>query len=186
MARLREQLPDAEGDTQEQARQLHDAVIALAHDIQAISHRLHSSKIDLLGLSAAAASFCREASTRHNLSIEYAHENVPSQLADGVAISLFRVLQEAVSNAVKHSGAERCKVKLHASNGTLTLEVADDGRGFETVAALKGHGLGLMSMQERLKLVNGEVAIRSKAGVGTTIRATVPLITHDAVQPQAS
>src|SRR6185436_17617768 len=89
--------------------------------------------------------------------------------------SLFRVLQEALSNAVKHSGAQHCRVTLRATADTLHLEVVDDGRGFDVDGARSGHGLGLISMQDRLKLLNGDVVIESTPGSGTTVRASVPL-----------
>ena len=173
LAQLRDTLPD-DVDAQGQARELQEAVVSLGKDLQGISHRLHSSKIDLLGLAGAAASLCKELAGRHGLRIEYAHDGVPDALAADVATSLFRVLQEALANAVKHSRAGRCRVALTGSNGDLTLVVSDDGRGFDTAAALGGHGLGLVSMQERLRLVNGDLAIESGAGSGTTVRARVP------------
>jgi signal transduction histidine kinase len=100
---------------------------------------------------------------------------VPADLDKEVAVSLFRVLQEALSNAVKHSGARHCRVTLRGSHNGITLQVADDGRGFDAPAAMRGHGLGLVSMQERLRLVNGEVIIDSAPGTGTTVRAVAPL-----------
>jgi signal transduction histidine kinase len=175
VAQLRERLPSDVADAQGQATALQEAVVGLGRDVQEISHRLHSSKIDLLGLSAAASSFCKELASRHDLKVEYVDENVPSSLPEGVAISLFRVLQEALSNAVKHSGARRYQVMLRGVDGELKLEVIDDGRGFDVAAAVNGQGLGLISMQERLNLVNGNVLIESKFGAGTTVRASVPL-----------
>jgi signal transduction histidine kinase len=174
VARLRDALPD-DANLRGQARTLQDAVVAFGRDVQGLSHRLHSSKIDVLGLPAAAANFCQEVASRHDLNVEFAHDNVPSRLPEGVPISLFRVIQEAVANAVKHANARHCRVTLRGTDGELRLDVVDDGRGFNTDAALNGHGLGLISMQERLKLVNGRVVIESKRGAGTTVRATVPL-----------
>jgi signal transduction histidine kinase len=185
LARLREMLPAGATDAQGQAQGLSDALIALGRDIQGISHRLHSSKVDLVGLSAAAGSFCKEVSSRHDLTIEYIDENVPTRLPEGVAINLFRVLQEALSNAVKHSGARHCRVTLRGSADALNLEVTDDGRGFDGDAAVKGHGLGLISMQERLKLVNGDVVTESKVGAGTAVRASVPLRPAPMTEAQA-
>jgi signal transduction histidine kinase len=175
LERLRQALPNNAAAALERADGMHDTVVALGLDIQGISHRLHSSKIEYLGLAAAAASFCREVSSRHALAVSFVHENVPATLAEGIAISLFRVLQEAVSNAVKHAGAQHCRVALRGTADALHLEVVDDGRGFDVDEARSGHGLGLISMQERLKLVNGDVAIESRAGSGTTVRARVPL-----------
>ena len=91
------------------------------------------------------------------------------------------MLQEALGNAIKHSGVDRFRVHLRAADDLLTLEVGDDGRGFDVAAALAGHGLGLISMQERLKLIRGEVTMLSAPGVGTVVRVTVPLGPHAVV-----
>jgi PAS domain S-box-containing protein len=172
---LRDALPAGADDARAQIGVLNDSVAGLGKDLQAISHRLHSSKLEFLGIATAAGSFCKELSSQRGVKIDYVHENVPVHLPDGVAISLFRVLQEALSNAAKHSGARNYRVALRRVGDELTLEVADDGLGFDVQAALKGHGLGLVSMQERLRLVNGEVQIDSKPGAGTTVRVRVPL-----------
>jgi PAS domain S-box-containing protein len=172
---LGENIPETEADARQQARHLRDGVTALASHVSGISHRLHSSKLDLLGLAAAAGTFCREVSSRSGVIVEFTHESVPTTLPPDIAINLFRVLQEALSNAAKHSGASRCDVSLRGTNDQLQLAVRDEGKGFDTEAAQATSGLGLVSMQERLKLVNGCVAIESKPGAGTTVRATVPL-----------
>lgn len=172
LARLRESLTT---ETKAQAQRLYDVVVALSRDLQAISHRLHSSKIEYLGLSAAAESFCKELSSRSDMRIDYMADAVPTTLPEGVGISLFRVLQEALTNAVKHSGAVSCKVTLVGSLDALVMDVIDDGRGLDVGAARRGRGLGLVSMEERLRLVNGTLTIESKPGAGTTVRAWVPL-----------
>jgi signal transduction histidine kinase len=175
LVRLRQTLSESETDAQGQAQSLYDAVIELARDVQGISHRMHSSKIDLLGIAAAAGNLCKEVSSHQDLQIRYVQENVPTRLPEGVAISVYRVLQEALSNAVKHSGARHCKVTLQGLTDALTLEVIDDGRGFDAAAMWRAHGLGLIGMQERLKLVDGDVVIESKVGAGTAVHASVPL-----------
>jgi PAS domain S-box-containing protein len=173
--RLGENISETEAAARQQARTLREEVTALASHVSGISHRLHSSKLDLLGLAAAAATFCKEVSSRSGVIVEFTHDNVPATLCPDVAINLFRVLQEALSNAAKHSGASRFDVSLRGANDQLQLVVCDQGKGFDVEAALASSGLGLVSMQERLKLVNGSVAIESKPGAGTTIRASVPL-----------
>ena len=173
--RLGKSLPASEADARQQALHLYNEVKALAAHVNGISHRLHSSKLGLLGLAATIESFCKEISSHHGVTVEFVHQHVPATLPEGVAINLFRVLQEALSNAVRHSGASRYHVSLCATDDQLQLEVVDEGRGFETAVALATSGLGLVSMQERLKLVNGSVAIESKPGAGTKIRAAVPL-----------
>jgi signal transduction histidine kinase len=172
---LGKNIPETAADVRQQARNLRDGVTALASHVSGISHRLHSSKLDLLGLAAAAGTFCKEVSSRSGVIVEFTHESVPTTLPPDIAINLFRVLQEALSNAAKHSGASRCDVSLRGTNDQLQLAVRDEGKGFDTEAAQATSGLGLVSMQERLKLVNGCVAIESKPGAGTTVRATVPL-----------
>jgi PAS domain S-box-containing protein len=172
--RLGQTIPQTEVDARQQARHLRDEVTTLASHVSGISHRLHSSRLDLFGLAAAAETFCKEVSSR-GVVVEFTSDNVPTTLRPDIAINLFRVLQEALSNAVKHSGGSRCDVSLRGTNDQLELAVRDEGRGFDTDAALATPGLGLVSMQERLKLVNGCVAIESRPGAGTTVRATVSL-----------
>jgi PAS domain S-box-containing protein len=147
----------------------------LANDVQALSHRLHSPKLELLGLATAAAGFCKELSDQQRVEIEFHSENIPKELLKEVSLCLFRVLQEALQNAVKHSGSRQFQVSLRSGASEIELTVRDSGIGFETAEAIKGRGLGLTSMQERLKLVNGQLSIDSKPQRGTTIQARVPL-----------
>ena len=106
LARIRAEMPDAAGEARAEIGSLYDAVLALGRDIQGISHRLHTSKIQYLGLPAAARSFCGEISARHAIQVDYREDGVPTTIAEGTSINLFRTLQEALSNAVKHSGAQ--------------------------------------------------------------------------------
>jgi PAS domain S-box-containing protein len=175
LARIRAGLSDGAAEARGEMAALYDAMLALGRDIQGISRRLHTSRIKYLGLAAAARSLCEEVSGHGPLTIEYVEDGVPATLAERVAVNLFRVLQEALSNVVKHSGARHCRVTLRGAADQLMLEVVDEGRGFDGGAASQRHGLGLISMQERLKLVGGEVVIESRLGRGTTVQARVPL-----------
>jgi signal transduction histidine kinase len=147
----------------------------LGDDIQALSHRLHSSKLEYLGLEVAASSFCRELSARQNVKIDFRYGDVPGGLSDQISLCLFRVLQEALHNAVKYSGVDEFEVSFTGTPGEFELRVRDSGVGFEPKETSKGHGLGLISMKERLKLVRGELSIDSELGHGTTVLARVPL-----------
>ena len=147
---------------------------ALARDIQAVSHRLHSSHLDHLGIAAAAAGLCRELSEQHHVEIDFSHSGVPEGLSKDIALCLFRVLQEALNNAIRHSGVRQFVVTLRGTPAEIRLEVIDAGRGFDPKAVV-GPGLGLISIRERLSLVNGEVFIESRPGGGATIRARVNL-----------
>ena len=108
------------------------------------------------------------------MEIDFQSHDLPTALPTELSLSLFRVLQEALRNATKHSGVKRFEVRLWGSTGEIHLTVSDLGAGFDTEAAMKSTGLGLTSMQERLRLVGGELSINSQPKGGTTIHARVP------------
>ena len=147
----------------------------LGDDVQALSHRLHSSKLDILGLEVACRGFCNELSNRQSVEIEFDSDNVPKNLSQEISLCLFRVLQEALQNAVKYSGVRQFRVSLKATPNEVELKVQDSGVGFDLEKAIGGHGLGLTSMKERMKLVDGLLSIDSRLEHGTTIHACVPL-----------
>jgi PAS domain S-box-containing protein len=173
--RLRRSLPRSASSLRQLAQDVYARTIDLGKDIQAISHRLHSSKLDYLGIEAAAASLCKEVSAQQQVTIEFRHEGIPDDVPKDVALGLYRVLQEGISNAVKHAGVGHVTVTLRGCRDEIELEIVDAGSGFNPTAALTGGGLGLISMQERLSLVNGNISIESRPGAGTRIRARVPL-----------
>jgi PAS domain S-box-containing protein len=147
----------------------------IARDVQSLSHRLHSSKLDYLGLPTAANSFCRELAENNGVNVKYSHAGVPRTIPKEVALCLFRVLQEALQNAVKHSGVKEFRVDLRGTSEAVELTVIDTGSGFDEHEAFTRQGLGLISMRERLQLVRGDLSVESHRGAGTTIRARVPL-----------
>src|SRR5271165_5375510 len=147
----------------------------IALDIQTLSHELHSSKLEYLGIVAGLRTFCQELSEQQSVDVEFTHENVPSQIPPEVSLCLFRVAQEALHNALKHSGRREFAVHLLGSQGEIELEVSDTGAGFDVEAAKRGTGLGVMSMQERVHLVRGVLAIESKTNGGTRVIARVPI-----------
>jgi PAS domain S-box-containing protein len=173
--------------TKESLQEIHQHCMDIAHDVQSLSHQLHYSKLDCLGLVVAIRSFCKELAKQHGLSIEFRDENVPSNLAQDISLCLLRVAQEALHNAVKYSGMSQFAVSLSARANELQLVVQDEGAGFDVEAAKGNHGLGLASMQERVNLVNGRLHVESRPGQGTRIVACVPVagssaeaISHDA------
>ena len=173
--RLNNAIPASETEARRRAKALHDEVTLLADHVNSMSHRLHSPKLELFELATVAGMFCTDLATRHGVSVEFVHHDVPETLPEGAAHNVFRVLQEALSNAVKHSGASRYRVSLCGTDDRLQLEVWDDGCGFDPVAAIAKSGLGLVTMQERLTLVHGDVTIESAPGSGTKVVASVPL-----------
>ncbi|HET6957030.1 MAG TPA: PAS domain S-box protein [Vicinamibacterales bacterium] len=159
-----------------------DVAADLAKRIQLISYQLHSSKLEYLGLATAAAALCRSLRERHGMEINLLHEEeVPKNLSKDVSLCVFRVLQEALNNAVKHAGVRQVVVTLHTTSDEIHLSVADRGVGFDPAAT--NHGLGIISMTERLNLVGGEIRIESCPGAGTTVRVRVPLHLERRAEP---
>ncbi len=149
-----------------------EQLLTLGTDIQTISRRLHSSHLEYLGLASAAGALCRELRARHGVEIDFRCAELPD-LAKDVALSFYRVLQEALQNAIKHSGVRGFCVELGEDGGELRLTVSDRGVGFDPATADKYRGLGLISMRERMRLVHGEFALESEPGRGTTVRCRV-------------
>jgi len=149
--------------------------IEIATDIQALAHRLHSSKLELLGISAAMKGFCDEFASQHHVAVDCAIRDVPGELPPDVSLCLYRVLQESLHNSAKHSGVRQFKVQLWGAENEIHLEVSDCGNGFDLGAARASRGLGLVSMDERIKFVDGTLSIDTQPRQGTRIHARVPL-----------
>ena len=172
---LEQGLPDSAVELRNQLQEKGKQLAEITSEIQALSHRLHSSKLEYLGLAAAAASFCRELSDQQKVEIDFRSDDIPRKLPQEISLCLFRVLQEASQNAAKYSGVKRFQVTLNCISQEVHLTVRDSGIGFSVEETLRGHGLGITSMKERLKLVDGKLSIDSHPQEGTTIHACVPL-----------
>jgi len=147
----------------------------IAADIQTLSHRLHSSALELLGAAAAIQHLCEEFADQHKAVVDFDSHDLPDELPRDIALCLFRIVQEGLNNAVKHSGVRQFEVRLWATPGQVELVVSDAGKGFDVAAGRAGRGLGLISMEERIKLVDGDLSIDSQPHHGTTIHARVPV-----------
>jgi PAS domain S-box-containing protein len=169
-----QQLPDSAVEFRERARHGLQRLSDIVDDIEALSHRLHSSKLEYLGIVAAARGFCQELAEQQKVEVDFSQTNIPDGLPSETSLCVFRVLQEALQNAVKYSGVRQFSVELRGTEGEIQLTVSDSGVGFDPHEAINGHGLGLISMRERLYLAGGQISIDSRSGVGTTIRARVP------------
>jgi PAS domain S-box-containing protein len=166
---------DSLEEVKSQIHSVRERISQLGRDVQAISHRLHSSKLEYLGLIAAARSFCRELSEQQQVEIHFSHKDLPSTVPKDASLCLFRVLQESLQNALKYSGVRYFEVELTGTAEHIHLTVNDSGVGFDPEVALTGTGLGLISMQERVHLVKGNFSINSRPLRGTTIEARVPV-----------
>ncbi len=173
--RWNQHLPEAAVDLHHHIHDARQRLSELAKDTQTLSHRLHSSKLEYLGIVGAANSFCKELSEQQQVQVDFSHSDIPRTVPKEVSLSLFRVLQEALQNAVKHSGVRHFKVELRGTPEEIRLTVTDSGIGFDWRDAISGRGLGLISMRERLQLVKGGLSIKSGPGRGTTISAHVSL-----------
>jgi PAS domain S-box-containing protein len=175
LEQLQENPPDLSAEVCLRMGKLRKQTSEIATDIQALSHELHSSKLDYLGIAAAVRGFCKEFGEQRKMEIDFKTHDLPRPLPRDISLCLFRVLQEALNNSAKHSGAQRCEVQLWATSEEIHLRVSDSGAGFDSEAIKETRGLGLISMEERLKLLNGALSIDSHLKRGTTIHARVPL-----------
>jgi len=148
-------------------------ITEVSNEVRRIAYALHPSSLDDLGISASMRGYCAETSQREKIPIVYKDHSVPAIVYNDAALCLYRVLQEALRNALKHSQAKAISVTLAGADHSVRLEVKDSGIGFDPKEA-RGRGLGMTSMEERVRLVGGRIAIESKPGVGSIVIAEVP------------
>ncbi len=172
---LRQHLTDHPENTKQRLRHVWNEISELASDLHSLSHRLHSSTLETLGLVAGVSAFCREFQQQQGLEIDFSHQNVPRGIPPDTALCLFRVTQEALRNVKKHSGANYAEVRLEGRDEELFLCVSDRGIGFDTKLRSPLAGIGIRSMEERLRVLEGHLDVHSNPSRGTTIEARVPL-----------
>jgi PAS domain S-box-containing protein len=164
---------------------LHDAITDLrplqlraaeaAESVRRISHQLHPSILDDIGLEGAIEQFCDEFEQRSGISTQFTSQNVPDPLPRDVARSVYHIAQECLRNVSKHARAETVAVSLTFSDNTLRLDVADHGVGLKPAPSETGRGLGIVAMKERARLINGKLSIQSEQGMGTLVTFEVSL-----------
>ncbi|WP_216850420.1 PAS domain S-box protein [Granulicella sp. L46] len=172
---LKKDLPTLNGDALHRVDRLREQAREMGSDIQALSHELHSAALDHLGIVVAMRGFCHEFGEKQKFKIEFHCGDLPNPVSPDVALCLYRVLQEALHNAAKHSRASQVNVDLLEMPGEIRLTVSDDGVGFDVESVNKGRGLGLISIRERAKLMNGTFSIVSKLNCGTEIDIHIPV-----------
>ena len=155
---------------------------AIARSVRTLSHRLHPGMLRLAGLVESVRSLQREQSGS-DVAIAFTHGDIPRDLPAAVTLSLFRVIQEGIQNAIRHGRPRQVSIDVRRVGSDVALSIVDDGRGFDVEAAC-GKGLGLISLVERVEGVGGTVVVCSKPGLGTKIEAQVPLRDRDG-EPQA-
>jgi PAS domain S-box-containing protein len=163
--------------------ELRQSTAEITADIHNLSHRLHSSALDYLGLVPALQRLVSEFSVRHGIAIDLAHTAVPASLPSEVALCLFRVTEESFTNIAKHSGAKSARVRINGGPDGIHLTVEDAGTGFDVDSVERGGGLGFVSMRERLRVVRGTVRVDSSPARGTRINVWVPAASLVAAAP---
>jgi PAS domain S-box-containing protein len=186
MALLQIELAQFEQDTprlsHEASQQLHNitrVATEVSSDIHDLSHRLHPSKLGILGLVLSLDGLCREFSVQHNIQVRFVHDEIPRTFSKDITLCLFRIVQEALQNVAKHSGATDAIVELSVRDDQIELCVSDSGAGFSVECGKNVAGLGLVSMRERLRLIGGHLAIESEPSRGTRVHVRVPFSTDN-------
>ena len=172
LSRVAPQLP---ADSVAEVSRLEEGVYQVARALRNLSHELHPGALRHLGLDVALSSHCREFAERHGVAVDFEARGDLRFIPPELALCLFRVVQEALRNVAEHAEARHVRVRLVRSRDALTLAIVDDGRGFDRAAAAAKSGLGLVSVEERVRAVGGRLAIATRPGRGTTIEVKVPV-----------
>jgi len=170
-----EATPAGFDDVHKRLRELIDSTIQLGEDLHSLSHRLHSSTIESLGLVPAVTSLCEEFTTRQGIRVDFTSDDIPRSVDRHAALCVFRIVQEALRNVRKYSGAKEAEVDLQMSGDRLEVRVRDQGGGFDLATLRENAGLGIRSMEERARLLGGRFEIHSESGKGTRVTASVPV-----------
>ena len=176
LARQEKLLPSSPGEVAKGLREARRKIRELAQRTHELARRLHPSVLEDLGLVRAVRTECRAFAERHDVAVSCRLWRVPHGLPELVALSVYRVVQEALRNVASHARAKKVQVKLVMKQGQINLSIRDDGVGFNPTSARAKRGLGLVSMRERVAAVGGRFAVESEPGAGTTVGAQIPLV----------
>ena len=174
-----------DAETQAHIQQLCKDVSELALDMHSLSHQLHSSTLENLGLEVGIRAFCHEFEQHQGIHVAFTSAQLPPKVAFDSALCLFRVAQEALRNVKRHSGADHAEVRLEWSGHKLHLVVSDSGKGFDSRSHSALSGIGIRSMEERLRLAGGQLQVRSQPSQGTRVEAWLPLASQPVVSRPA-
>jgi signal transduction histidine kinase len=179
MALELETAEEAIGSSPDEAvQQVHNVLNSASEigaDLHTLSHRLHSSTLERLGLVPGITALCKEFAVQHGIEVDLLTEDLPQPVRPDVALCSFRIVQEALRNMKKHSGATKAHVRLHRVGDKLLVRVYDHGVGFDVHNPGREVGIGIRSMEERASLLGGRFEIHSKPGEGTRIESWLPL-----------
>jgi PAS domain S-box-containing protein len=176
LGQLWKALPETEGAERAAVLEMLRRTKEISSDIHSLSHQLHSSKLEHVGLAPALKGLCGDVAQKYKISIQFADRDCPANIPKDVALCLFRVAQEALGNVVKHSEASDAQVELFGTASGVRLRISDAGKGFDPSLENPDAGIGLIGMSERLRLVGGKLKVRSEPERGTEVLAEVPLV----------
>ena len=159
----------------QQLRPLQRRAVEAAETVRQISHELHPSILDDLGLTAALEQYCEEFQERSGIATHFASQNVPEYLPKDVSSCIYRIAQESLRNVSKHSKTETVFVSLEMLDSAVRLTVKDLGIGLVRDSSESRTSIGIVGMKERARLVNGNLSLQSKAGEGTEVSLEVPV-----------
>jgi len=174
LGELAENVGNSSVEAHQRLYELFDRVSELGADLHSLSHQLHPSTLESLGLVAGLKAFCEEFRNQQGIQVDFAHENVPPGIPDDATLCIFRIAQEALRNIKRHSGANRAEVRIEWSGERLHLSVSDRGRGLDPTNPSAKPGIGIRSMEERLRLLGGRLEIHSRPAEGTRVDAWLP------------
>jgi signal transduction histidine kinase len=182
LGQLWKRLSKSESDERAAIMVLLEGTKELSSDLHALSHQLHSSKLEHVGLQSALIGLCKDIGHKYKIEIHFTrHDSLPD-LPKDVALCVFRVAQEALGNAVKHSESNEVQVELRPTDSGLILRVTDKGKGFDVGHRNSAAGIGMIGMSERLRLVGGKLVVKSEPNLGTEIVAEVPVAAANKTQ----
>jgi signal transduction histidine kinase len=177
--KLEQKLQNAPDEILFKITEIKEKLIEVSEDVHGIARQLHPSILDDLGLVRATKSECKNFSERYGIVTSFIPSRVPDRLPSDVALCFYRVIQEALRNIALHARAEEVHVSLTGTDDMLYLAVNDDGIGFDPKAVRRKAGLGLASMRERVRLINGGFSVRSKPGCGTAVEVMARINGND-------
>jgi PAS domain S-box-containing protein len=172
---LGQQPSESAAQVSERLQDLSARIKHLSSSVHDLSHELHPSKLEQLGLVAAVRALCKEWTQAHGVSIDFTTHQVANRIPEETALCLYRIVQEALRNVIKHSGARQASVELLQNADTFCLRIVDEGKGFDPRKVPRVGGLGFISMSERVYLVGGQISIDSQPTRGTRIAVQVPV-----------
>ena len=175
LARLGHRAPSGPAELVGELTRLQERAASVVEDIRHLSHELHPGVLEHIGLVAALEGYCREFEDTHGLRVTFRADRDLGVVPVDLALCLYRATQEALGNVARHAKARHVRVSVARDGGDVVLTVADDGCGFDPTEPRRRRGLGLVSLEERVRLVDGQITIDSGPQRGTEVRIVVPL-----------